>query len=131
MPTRLDIEAGAEHLLPFAKKKLAELDGLDILSRFIYVNTGERIYVQKGEVALIRIRAAPAASPATLYNWAVSPAVETRVTSIELGTSGSPIVAAGGLTALGAKLSFSFENPNLNQQFFPTSLTNAVSAPKF
>jgi hypothetical protein len=55
-PLRIDVESAAAHLLPFAKKKLEELRGLDIQSRYITASTGETIYVQKGEVDLIRIR---------------------------------------------------------------------------
>lgn len=54
--TRLYIDSGAEYLLPFARKKLEELRTLDILSRLISVNSGEQIYIVKGDVDVIRIR---------------------------------------------------------------------------
>lgn len=60
MAQRIDIEPGAEHLLPFAKKKLAQLkrDTPALRSKRIYVNTGEEIFVAHGVVDLIRIREA-------------------------------------------------------------------------
>jgi hypothetical protein len=58
MPLRIDIEAGVAQYLPFAKKKLAELYELPIDRKLIYVSSGESIYVQRGEVDLIRIRGA-------------------------------------------------------------------------
>lgn len=76
MPLRLFIEAGAEYLLPFAKKKLALLKaraaraGVRVLSANYTATTGERIYIQTsgrqlGTAAfsqdLIRLNAAPTA----------------------------------------------------------------------
>lgn len=58
MALRIDIEPGTEHLLPFAKKKLADLKLGDLLNQNIHVNSGERIFIQRGEVDLIRIRGA-------------------------------------------------------------------------
>lgn len=68
MPLRLDVAPGSEHLIPFAKKKLAELKSQTpyLLNKRVLVNTGEEIFIQRGSVDLIRVRGAGTAS----FYWA-------------------------------------------------------------
>lgn len=90
MPLRIDIEAGSEHYLPFAKNKLAELRNLDIDRRLIYVSSGESIYVQRGEVDLIRVRGA-SESMAILGNCSNIPIWSNMtITRAMMNTAGVP-----------------------------------------
>ncbi len=83
MPLRLSIDPGGEHLLPFAKKKLKELYASGLLNRYIEVESGERIFVQRGLVDHIRISAsAGSVTVLALSNWAVP------VSLARLGPSG-------------------------------------------
>lgn len=61
MPLKLDIQKGGEYLLPFAKRKLAQLkslksEALQTLNKTFAVNTGERVSIHSTAVYdLIRI----------------------------------------------------------------------------
>lgn len=122
MTTRLDVERGTEHLLPFAKKKLAELDGLDIPSRYISVSTGGSIFVCKGEVGLIRIRGGVTGN--RLYNWSGSQINVVRLVgprNLSVVSSGPPsarVIAVPGLAPLGTALTFQLPPADVGLRFY-------------